>query len=133
MPSRAALALCALVVFGWLAVLVRDHHVGETASPLLYKSNLSAGQFDRYMKRLRQSQFLDPDTTVDLGIANFNLARGRTRVAAGQAERIVRAEPENLRGGMILYGATIARDPAQAARAAARIRSLNPLVAGRSD
>jgi hypothetical protein len=128
MLPRVALALCAVLAVAWLGVLVRDREVGEeSAAPLLYQPNMSEARFQRYVDRLGEATFLNPDPTVDIVRATYQLVRGHREVAAVEAERIVRREPQNLTGWSILYRATRGRDPAEAARAAAAIRRLNPL------
>jgi hypothetical protein len=133
MLPRVALALCAVLIVAWLGVLVRDRDVGEeSAAPLLYQPNMSEARFQRYIDRLGEARLLNPDPTVDVVLATYQLVRGHRRIAAEDAERIVRREPQNLTGWTILYRATQGRDPAVAARAAAAMRRLNPLGSERS-
>jgi hypothetical protein len=127
--SRVALAVCAFLVLGWLVVLVRDYYVGDSsASPLLYRTNLSNADFQRYIDRLGQAEFLNPDPTVDLARGSYQLVRGHRDAAAREAEGIIRSEPENLNAWMLLYQATRDQDPATAARAVAAMKRLNPLA-----
>src|SRR5919107_1671035 len=129
MLPRLLLAACAILVLAWVGVLVRDHYVGENAAnALLYESNLSDRQFDRYIERIEDSRFLNPSSSADLARGSYYLVRGRPRAAARVAERLVRSEPENAGAWRLLWAATRRLDPARAEQAAAELKRLNPLA-----
>jgi hypothetical protein len=125
--SRVALGICALLVLGWLVVLVRDYYVGDdAATSLLYRTDLSDRDFQHYIDRLGEAELLNPDKTVELARGSYQLVRGNRDAAAREAEHLVRMEPENLNAWILLYRATNGHEPAKAARAVAAIKRLNP-------
>jgi predicted Zn-dependent protease len=129
MLPRLLLAACAILAIAWVGVLVRDHYVGESAAnTLLYQTDLSDRAFEHHMDRLQDSRFLNPSSSADLVRTTYYLVRGRTRAAARVAERLVRAEPENVDAWRLLWEATRADDPARARQAAAQVMRLNPLA-----
>jgi len=95
MLPRLLLAACAILVLVWVGVLVRDHYVGDSAAnALLYEPHLSDTEFDRHMERIADSRFLNPSSSPVLVRTTYYLVRGQMRAAAREAERLVRAEPE---------------------------------------
>jgi len=127
MLPRLLLAACAILVLVWVGVLVRDHYVGDSAAnALLYEPHLSDTEFDRHMERIADSRFLNPSSSPVLVRTTYYLVRGQMRAAAREAERLVRAEPENVHGWRLLWQATRETDPARARQAAAQVMRLNP-------
>jgi predicted Zn-dependent protease len=129
MLPRLLLAACAIVVVAWTGVLVRDHYVRQSAAePLLYQLNLSDREFQRDMERMRDTRFLNPDSSVERARTEYYLFRGRPRAAARVAEALVHDEPANADAWRLLWRATRATDPARAEQAAAAMKRLNPLA-----
>ncbi len=129
MLPRLLLAACAILVLAWVGVLVRDHYVRQSAAkPLLYETNLSESDFVRDMKRMEDSRFLNPSSSVELARTEYYLFRGRPRAAARVAEELVREEPANADAWRLLWRATQTTDPARARQAAAELKRLNPLA-----
>jgi predicted Zn-dependent protease len=129
MLPRLLLAACAILVFAWVGVLVRDHYMGESAAQaVLYDQNLSDREFDRNIQRLADSRFLNPSSSADLVRGTYYLFRGRPGAAARVAEALVRSEPENVDAWQLLWRATRDNDPARSREAAAQVKRLNPLA-----
>jgi hypothetical protein len=132
MSSRAVLAVCAVVMLGWLGVLVRDYYLADSASPLLFGShgsNVSAADFPVYIKRLKDAELLNPDSSLALARATYLLRRGYADAAVGEAERLVRKEPDNVNAWGVLYRARLQTDPGRATEAAREIHRLDPIHA----
>jgi len=128
MLVRALLALGAVLVIAWAAVLLRDHYVSETAAPLIHHADLSTSDFDRNIARLVDARFLNPDSSLDLARSQYLLLRGRLDDSAQVAHALVRAEHDNAVAWQVLYHATERSDPRLAAQAATQFKRLNPLA-----
>ena len=131
MALRAALALLALLLLGWLGVLYRDQHVADKASDRIFFENpLPPAEFERQMDRLSGAQLLDPDGSWRLVRVRYMLLYGQPRRALVEADRFVASEPDNIEGWVLVLKAARGVDSARARQAAAEIRRLNPLSAG---
>jgi hypothetical protein len=131
MVARALLALVAVLVIGWVAVLLRNYEIGKQAAVrAFFGPEPSAAERKRDLDRLDDAQLLDPNAYWKVARANYFLLDGDARSAAGAAEQLVREEPENIFAWSTLQRATERSDPARAAEAAARIKRLNPLGSG---
>jgi predicted Zn-dependent protease len=129
MLPRLLLAACAILVFAWVGVLVRDHYVGQSAAEsLLYDQKLSDREFEHNIQRMADSRFLNPGSSADLARGTYYLVRGRPGTAARVAEALVDAEPENVDAWQLLWRATRDSDPARSREAAAQVKRLNPLA-----
>jgi hypothetical protein len=125
---RAALALVAVLLFSWFAVLVRDDHIGrEAADRLLNRPDMSDADFVHSLDQLRKAELLNPGTEWRVTRAGHLLLRDK-RKAVRLAESVLRREPENLSAWVVVLNATRGRDPRRSSRAAAQIRRLNPSV-----
>ena len=116
--ARAVLALAAVLMIAWSAVLVRNLDTGLEAVA------------KRDPEGLDSARFLDPGGYWDRVLASIYLYTGDNRRAAAEAEAIVRSEPDNLAAWNVLRQATIKTDPRRSAEAAAAIRRLDPLGSG---
>jgi len=125
---RVAVALVAVLVLGWLAVMERDTRLQERGIKASGRLGV-AGNEARADKAFRDARFLNPDTTPDLGRAVMYLARERRPEAAALLRDVVRREPDNVTAWSVLYVVTRERDPAAARRALAQRRRLDPLAA----
>ena len=128
MAARVLLALCALLVIGWVGVLFRDYEIGKDAAVrAFFAPAKSPAERERDLERLDDAQLLDPNAYWKVARANYQLATGDRRGAAAAAEELVKAEPENIFAWGTLLRATERSDPTRARQAAAEIRRLNPL------
>jgi hypothetical protein len=130
MVARLLLALIAVLVLGWVAVLLRDYEIGHEAALRGYftPKPTAAGRQDD-LNRLEDAQLLNPDSYWKQSRASYFLLSRRPRSAAAEAEDIVRGEPDNLFAWSLLQQATERDDPARARQAAAEIRRLDPVRA----
>jgi hypothetical protein len=124
--SRVLIGFLAVLVLAWMGVLLRDHVVAESASPLLYQARLSPAEFDRNIAKLEDAELLNPDSSLDLARATYLMLRGRSAAAIDAAEDLLREEPDNLVAWGVLRDAARGFDPRRAARARAAVARLNP-------
>jgi predicted Zn-dependent protease len=121
---RLAVAIAAVLVLGWLAVMeydTRRQARGVTAA--------QARDFDRADRDFRAARALNPDTTPDVNRAFLLQAAGRRDQAVALLEDVLRREPDNLNAWGVLFQFTRDQDPATADRARAARRRLDPLSA----
>jgi hypothetical protein len=131
--ARAAVAVVAVLLLAWLAVLLRDFYVADAATDrIFYDAGITPAEFVRNMERLEDAELLNPDSTWELTRAKFLLLRDGPRRAAHAAEALVRNEPANVEAWVVLRKATRQIDPARSAEAAGQIKRLDPL-AGRDE
>jgi predicted Zn-dependent protease len=124
---RAFLAVLALLVLGWTAVLVRDQEVGNAASDaLLHHARLPPARAATEMRRLEDARLLNPDTTWDLDRAVAWVSLGRPRPAVRELESLVRREPANAEAWRVLALTSRGIDPTRHAQALAEVRRLDP-------
>ena len=129
---RIGIAVLALLVVAWSAVLWRDDRIGSEASNrLLMSKQLSDAEWAREVERLRDAELLDPSTRWPLARAQAYLLRDRPRDAAQVTESVLDREPENVEAWIVLREATREIDPRRAAQAGAEIRRLSPPPAER--
>jgi hypothetical protein len=126
-PVRVAIAVLAVAVISWFAVMERDAR--------LYDRAIAAGgrledpaTIARAESDLRDARWLNPDRTPDLARVVVLVTTGRREVAVAVAQDLVRAEPDNVSAWDALDYANGDRDPALKRQAAAEIRRLDPLV-----
>ena len=126
---RAAIALVALAVVAWSAVLWRDERIGEDASNrIIMNQGLGEAEWARELERLRDAELLDPSTKWPVAQAGALLQRGRQAEAARVIEDVVEREPDNVEAWIVLREATEGRDPPRAAQARMEIRRLSPPI-----
>jgi predicted Zn-dependent protease len=129
---RIAIAVVALLVVAWSAVLWRDDRIGSEASNrLLMSEQLTDAEWAREVERLRDAELLDPSTKWPLARAQAYLLRGRPRDAARLTESVLEREPENVEAWIVLREATREIDPRRAAQAGEEILRLSPPPAER--
>jgi hypothetical protein len=122
--ARAAIAVVALLLVGWFAVLARDQRVGHAAVHRIVElPNMSPAAWNQAMADLRAADLLDPSTDWMVTRMNFLLLRDR-HLALRTAESIVRKEPDNVGAWIVIRDAT--RDPRRAAEATRQTTRLNP-------
>src|SRR5918992_3873741 len=133
MPSvvpRIAIALIAVMLVAWSAVLWRNQLIGRPASDRVLggTADLSDADWDRILDDFRDAELLDPSSEWPLTRAGVLILRGDRGVAASVTESVLDSEPDNLQAWTLLLRATEGRVPERAAEARAQIRRLNPPV-----
>jgi hypothetical protein len=128
--ARAGVAVVAVLVLAWLAVMERDVRLQERGVSAL-RPGASAAQLAAAERDLRGARLLNPDTAPDVTLALLHRARGDGGRALRAIEDVVRREPDNLRAWATLELLARGRDEAAAERAAAERRRLDPLNARR--
>ena len=124
---RAAIALLAIALVAWSAVLWRDERIGQAASSrIIHNPQLSDSDWAREVERLRDAELLDPSTKWPVARAGALLQRGRRAAAARVIEDVLEREPANVEAWIVLREATRGRAPERAAQARAELRRLNP-------
>jgi predicted Zn-dependent protease len=124
---RIVLAVVALLVVAWSAVLWRDDRIGsEASSRLIMSEQLTDAEWAREVERLRDAELLDPSTKWPLARAGAFVLRDRPRDAARVVESVLEREPENVEAWIVLSRATREIDPRRAAQARAEILRLSP-------
>jgi predicted Zn-dependent protease len=124
---RAFLAVLALLVLGWTAVLVRDQQVGNAASnALLHHAHVPPARAATEMRRLDDARLLNPDTVWDLDRAVAWVSLGRPRRAVRELGSLVRREPANVEAWRVLALISRGIDPSRHSEALAQVRRLDP-------
>ena len=124
---RALLALVAVAIVAWSAVLWRNDRVGyDAAGKIFGDPTMSQSEWEHSLDQLRQADLLDPGTKWEVSRASALLLRNPP-AAARLAESVIAREPDNLQAWMLVYEATRVRDPARAREARAQVERLNPL------
>jgi hypothetical protein len=130
MAARVAVALVAVVVLGWLAVLERDTRLlaggVEALRPGSGPAELTAAESD-----LRAARLLNADTAPDVNRALLYRARGEEERASAVVEDVLAREPDNLVAWAVLGLLARGRDAAAVRRARAAQLRLDPLNARR--
>jgi hypothetical protein len=121
--QRTLLVLAGLAVLGWLAVSLHDSRLLDRARALSLEPRPDTREG---LELARRARLLNPDYT-ERGtlIALFHARAGRLDLARRDIEAVIRREPQNPGAWVILADLTQRSDPALAARARARARSLN--------
>lgn len=124
---RAAVALVAVLLVAWSAVLWRGDRIGSgAADTLIRNADLPEAAFAHEMERLRDAELLDPSTRWQVARAGALYQRGRFEQSARVLEEVLEQEPDNLEAWLYLREVTEGRDPVREAQARAAIRRLNP-------
>jgi predicted Zn-dependent protease len=126
MAVRAAVAVIAVLVIGWSAVLLRDTRQQERGTALAETSRDPA-TLERAVRHYEAASFLNPDTGPEVGRALALQSQGRAPEARAALEDVVRREPDNLTGWRLLAAITKELDPARSRQAVERARELDPL------
>lgn len=124
MLARAAVAVVAVLVLGWLGVMERNLRLQERGAAAL-NSKGDPAVLARAETDLRRATLLNPGTMPDLSRALVRRARGRTGEAAALLEDVVRREPDNLTAWRVLR----LLSPEAAGRSLAAQRRLDPVNA----
>ena len=134
MPSRAyaavAVAIVALAAVA-ITVLVRTESAAaecrDAAADILLvrQGKIAQSNVDPAVRRLRDG-CTDSDAPAQAAVNLAGIKRRGQAVAL--AREVTRAEPDNYRGWLILSAVLGPQDRAEARRARARARALNPLL-----
>ena len=125
---RAAVALCAVVVAVPLAVDLRGVLLVREAREVIGSdpAALSETEAARALDLLRRAARLTPDSEPEVLEVTLLFLQHRERESARVAERLVRAEPDNVVAWRLAAGLRKRLDPARAPAADARVRALDP-------
>jgi len=126
--ARIGVALLAVLVLGWLAVMERDRRLAERGAQAL-RPGSSAAALAQAEADLRGARLLNPDTRPDIDLALLQRARGDVRGASARIAAVVRREPDNLVAWAVVAVLARGNDPEAFARAQAARRRLDPLNA----
>lgn len=138
MLGRVGVALVAVVAIAWFGVTLRDDHdltQGQSPPrgglPGLVANLKAPAAFNQRINRLRDTRFLNPDTTPDLQMATDYQLRsvGEDHAHALRiAEAVARSEPQNLNAWIVILSIQRFRhDLAGEQTAIAHLRELDPL------
>jgi hypothetical protein len=124
--ARVVVAVVAVLLIGWLAVMERDERLLERGVAI---SGRSKGPQDaaRAEQAFRDARLLNPDSAPDMGRAFVYVGTGRRKQAVGTVEDVLRREPDNLTAWGLLFRVSRGVDPANERRALAQRRRLDPL------
>jgi hypothetical protein len=126
--ARVAVAIVALLIVAWLAVLVRDQQVGHAGvQSIIDRPDMGERDWNRALDQMRAADLLDPSTDWSMGRANYLMVRDPER-ARLIAESVVRREPNNLAAWMVILRATRETEPERARQAERHILRLNPPI-----
>ena len=135
-PSRATLArgllaLLAVLLIAWFAVLARNHSIGSSASGrVVADPEMSAAEWSDTMDDFERARLLDPSTDWRLIEAQYQLLRDK-RSALSVADDVLLDEPDNLGAWWVVLRAAPGLDDARHRQAQAAVRRLNPTPSGR--
>jgi hypothetical protein len=125
--ARVLLAVLAVGLVVWSAVLWRDEQIGSAAvDRILRNPDLGGAAWADDMQSLHDAELLNPGTSWDIARAGALLQRERPSAAERVIEDVVEREPENVEAWLVLHDVVRGRDPARAAEARAAILRLNP-------
>jgi cytochrome c-type biogenesis protein CcmH/NrfG len=130
---RLALVGLAVVVCAWFALGVVQTHDQTRAEALMNQpGNPSPATTARIMSLLKTAGALNPDRNVALDRSQTQTRGGHPTTGVAIARGVVRAEPQNVDGWIVLGFAARRVDPALARLAQARELQLAPIVHHRS-
>jgi hypothetical protein len=123
---RVVVAVLAVAVIGWLAVMERDARLYDRAIAAGGKLDRPA-TIARAESDLQDAKWLNPDRAPDLARVVVLVTTGRRNAAVAVAEDVVRAEPDSVSAWDALEYADGGRDPAIQRRVDAALARLDPL------
>lgn len=121
---RAALAVTAVVVVGWLGVMERNAKLQAQGERAITKKDYALA-----LDSLRKSQLLNLDTAPKLSRSLLLLSGPQRPAAVATIRDVVRREPDNIRAWRYLQLTVSAREPVAKRRALETIRRLDPIGA----
>jgi O-antigen ligase len=126
---RATVALCAVVVAVPFVVALRSVLLVRDARSLIGSdpAGVSAPDVARALDLLHRASRVTPDSEPEVTEITLLILQHRERESAVVAERLVRAEPDNVVAWRLVAGLRKRLDPARAPAAEARVRALDPV------
>ena len=124
--ARACVALLAVAVLAWLALMERDAHLAARGAEAL-RPGTPPSALPRAERDLRRAGLFNPDAEPDVNLALVQRVRGDADAASATIEGVVRSEPDNLVAWAVLGVLARGNDPASYERALAERRRLDPL------
>jgi tetratricopeptide (TPR) repeat protein len=130
--QRAVIVVVALVAAAWMLVSYGNSRQIRDAQIAAANPKASPAQLEAALRKLRSGQSLDPSRgTETLSYeASLDIRLHRFPQALGALEEIVKREPDTAEAWFLISQLSPASDPAQAARAQAQVRRLDPRQAG---
>jgi hypothetical protein len=126
---RIGLAVAAVLLIAWFAVLLRNERTGSYAQLRLHSDpEMSDRDWAHFIDRLRQAELLNPGSKWRVKRAAFLLLRDR-RDALRVADSVLRREPDNLGAWKVVRNAARGVDARRSAQADAAIERLSPITA----
>jgi hypothetical protein len=136
MAARIAVAVVAIAVLAWLAVMERNAHRLDRGVDIATGIVISGRMDPEAMRRAEQdflgARTLSPDTRPDVERAILYRYNERVRESRELIEDVLRREPENLTAWGVFFDVTNGRDE-QAARRALEARARLDPVRARPD
>jgi hypothetical protein len=129
--ARVCVAVVAVALVAWLAVMERDARLQATGSAGL-RPGATTAQLADAASDLRGARLLNPDVRPDIELALLYRARGDADRASAAIHDVVRREPDNLVAWGVVAVLARGHDPAALARAQAARDRLDPLSARRA-
>jgi hypothetical protein len=124
--ARATLAIVAILLTVWFAVLARNEAVGTEASQrVIREPHLSTAEWQRLVDRIGSADLLDPSTDWSLVQAQYLLLRD-PRAALRVADSVLEKEPDNLNAWWVILRGARGIAPERRREAIAQLRRLNP-------
>jgi hypothetical protein len=128
MVARAVVAVLAVAVLAWLAIMEYDVRLQASATDRS-RHGASTAELADAAADLHRARLLNPDQTRAIAAAVVANSRGHRADAARRLGEVVRREPDNLLAWSLLAIYARGIDPAAVARASAAHRELDPLNA----
>jgi hypothetical protein len=127
--ARVLIAVVAILLIAWLAVLARNYSIAYDASRrIVDHPAMSAAEWRRTMHDFERAHLLDPSSDWSMIQAQYELLR-EPEAAIRRADDVLRTEPDNLSAWWVILRAAQQRDPARYREALAAVSRLNPTPA----
>jgi predicted Zn-dependent protease len=128
LAARVALVAVALVGCGWFALGARAARDEQQVTRLVASSaRLTTAEAATAERRLDAAAAVDPDRNLDILRAEVVQRTGDIPAEVRILQRVVRSEPQDIYGWLLLYYAAY-REPALSRYALARVHALAPRV-----
>jgi tetratricopeptide (TPR) repeat protein len=130
--QRAVIVAVALVAAAWMLVSYGNSRQIRDVQVVAANAKASPAQLESALRKLESGQSLDPSRgTESLSYeASLEIRLHRFPQALRALEQIVKREPDTAEAWFLIARLSQASDPAQAARAQAQVRRLDPRQAG---